>query len=70
MAKITISDPHTTDEKKFIANLNEMDYVSIFGGEYNPANQILYYGIKGLEFVLAIYAIDTISLLTKTFKKY
>ncbi|MBS3030393.1 MAG: hypothetical protein HCA25_26070 [Dolichospermum sp. DET50] len=70
MANITISNLHSADEKEFITNLNKMDYVSIFGGEYNSANQILYYGIKGLEFVLAIYAIDTISLLTKTFKKY
>jgi hypothetical protein len=69
MANIIISNLDNANEKKFIINLNNMDAVSVFGGEYNNANQILNYGIKGLEFVLAIYAIDTISLLTKAFKK-
>ena len=69
MANIIISDLDNADEKKFIFNLNNLDKASIFGGEYNNANQILNYGVKALEFVLIIYAIDAISLLTKTFRK-
>ena len=69
MAIIRISNLENTDEKKFIINLSNLDAVSVFGGEYNNANQILNYGVKALEFVLVIYAIDAISLLTKTFRK-
>jgi hypothetical protein len=69
MANIIISDLDNADEKKFIFNLNNLDKASIFGGGYNDVNQILNYGIKALEFVLVIYAIDRISFLTKTFKK-
>ncbi len=69
MAKVVISDLDNTDRKKFIINLNNMDAASVFGGEYNDVNQILNYGVKALEFVLVIYAIDAISLLTKTFRK-
>jgi len=69
MAKLTISDLHNVHEKKFIINLDDMDSISIFGGEYNDVHQILNYGVKALEFVLTIYAIDTISLLTRAFKK-
>ena len=69
MANIIISYLDNADEKKFIFNLNNLDKASIFGGGYNDVNQILNYGIKALEFVLVIYAIDSISFLTKTFKK-
>ena len=58
MANIIISDLDNADEKKFIFNLNNLDKASIFGGGYNDVNQILNYGIKALEFVLVIYAID------------
>jgi hypothetical protein len=70
MANIRIDDLHNTDETKFITNLNNMELISIFGGEDNDVHQILNYGVKALEFVLVIYAIDAISLLTKAFKKY
>lgn len=69
MARITIYDLHTTDGKKLIFNLNNMELTSIFGGEYDDAYQVLKYGAKALEFVFAIYAIDTILLLTQAFKK-
>ena len=69
MANIRISNLENTDEKKFIINLSNLDAVSVFGGEYTNASQILNYGVKALEFVLVIYAIDAISLLTKTFRK-
>jgi hypothetical protein len=41
-----------------------MELISLFGGEDNDINQIFYYGVKGLEFMLAIYAIDSILFLT------
>ena len=51
MANIRISNLENTDEKKFIINLSNLDAVSVFGGEYNNASQILNYGVKALEFV-------------------
>jgi hypothetical protein len=64
MASIRIYDLHNSEEIKFINDLNNMELISLFGGEDNDINQIFYYGVKGLEFMLAIYAIDSILLLT------
>jgi hypothetical protein len=64
MASIRIYDLHNSEEIKFINDLNNMELISLFGGEDNDINQIFYYGVKGLEFMLAIYAIDSILFLT------
>lgn len=64
MASIRIYDLHNSEEIKFINDLNNMELISLFGGENNDVNQIFYYGVKGLEFMLAIYAIDSILFLT------
>jgi hypothetical protein len=64
MASIRIYDLHNSEEIKFINDLNNMELISLFGGEDNDVNQIFYYGVKGLEFMLAIYAIDSILFLT------
>ena len=64
MVSIRIFDLHNSEEIKFINDLNNMELISLFGGEDNDINQIFYYGVKGLEFMLAIYAIDSILFLT------
>lgn len=64
MLSIRIYDLHNSEEIKFINDLNNMELISLFGGEDNDVNQIFYYGVKGLEFMLAIYAIDSILFLT------
>jgi hypothetical protein len=64
MASIRIYDLHNSQEIKFINDLDNMELISLFGGEDNDVNQIFYYGVKGLEFMLAIYAIDSILFLT------
>jgi hypothetical protein len=69
MAKIIIADLDNIDDQEFMINLNNLDSSSVFGGEYNNVHQILNYGVKALEFVLVIYAIDTITSLTKIFNK-
>jgi len=63
MVSIRIYDLHNSEEIKFINDLNNMELISLFGGEDNDVNQIFYYGVKGLEFMLAIYAIDSILFL-------
>jgi len=64
MASIRIYDLHNSQEIEFINDLDNMELISLFGGEDNDVNKILYYGVKGLEFMLAIYAIDSILFLT------
>ena len=64
MASIRIYDLHNSQEIKFINDLDNMELISLFGGADNDVNQIFYYGVKGLEFMLAIYAIDSILFLT------
>ena len=64
MASIRIYDLHNSEEIKFINDLDNMELISLFAGEDNDVNKILYYVVKGLEFMLAIYAIDSILFLT------
>lgn len=70
MAIIRIYDLHNSEEIKFINDLNNIELVSLFGGEGNDINQLFYYGVKGLEFMLAIYAIDSILCLTKKVRNF
>jgi hypothetical protein len=70
MASIRIYDLHISPEIEFIKDLNNMELSSSFGGGDNDMNQIFYYGVKGLEFMLVIYAIDSILLLTKTVNNF
>lgn len=67
MAKITISDLHPADSETFIHDLKYLDYRSIFGGENDVFSPALNFGVNFLQFVLVIYAIDTISWLAKSF---
>lgn len=64
MTNITINDLHIFQEIEFINDLNHTELLSLFGGEDNDINQIFYYGVKGLEFMLAIYAMESILFLT------
>ncbi|GCL40452.1 hypothetical protein [Dolichospermum planctonicum] len=70
MASIRIYDLHNSQEIKFINDLNNMELLSLFGGEDNDVNQIFYYGVKGLEFMLAVYAIESILFLTNKVRNF
>lgn len=67
MARITITDLQPADSEIFIYNLKDMDTQSIFGGEYNALSPAFDFGIKYLQFMLYIYAIDSISFLARSF---
>lgn len=67
MAKIIIVDLHPIDSEEFINEVNHQNSQVIFGGEYGYSSQILNLGIKTLEFILVIAAIDAISFLTSSF---
>ena len=70
MASIRIYDLHNSEEIKFINDLNNMELISLFGGEDNDVNQIFYYGVKGLEFMLVVYAIESILFLTNKVRNF
>jgi hypothetical protein len=70
MASIRIYDLHSSQKIKFINDLNNTELLSLFGGEDNDVNQIFYYGVKGLEFMLAVYAIESILFLTNKVRNF
>ena len=70
MVSIRIYDLHNSEEIKFINDLNNMELISLFGGEDNDVNQIFYYGVKGLEFMLVVYAIESILFLTNKVRNF
>lgn len=70
MASIRIYDLHSSQEIEFIKDLNNMELSSSFGCGDNDMNQIFYYGVKGLEFMLAVYAIESILFLTNKVRNF
>ena len=70
MASIRIYDLHISQKIKFINDLNNTELLSLFGGEDNDVNRIFYYGVKGLEFMLAVYAIESILFLTNKVRNF
>ncbi|MBD2385180.1 hypothetical protein [Cylindrospermum sp. FACHB-282] len=67
MAKIIIADLYPADLETFIYDMKYLDYRSIFGGENDAFSLGLNFGIKFFEYVLVVYAIDTVSTLAKSF---
>ncbi|MBD2292462.1 hypothetical protein H6G06_02935 [Anabaena sphaerica FACHB-251] len=68
MARIIIADLHPIDSEVFLKELTNQDYQAVFGGEDKYRPQILNFGVKTLEFMLLIAAIDAISFLTDSFR--
>ncbi|MBK1988568.1 hypothetical protein A0J48_013645 [Sphaerospermopsis aphanizomenoides BCCUSP55] len=69
MARIIIADLHSIDSEMFIKNITNEDDEFVFGGQYEYRPQILEIGVKAVEFMLVIAAIDAISFLTTSFIK-
>ncbi|WP_071189059.1 hypothetical protein [Trichormus sp. NMC-1] len=67
MARIIIADLHPLDSEVFLNELTSLDSQSVFGGQDNYRPQIAEVGVKALEFILVIAAIDAISFLTTSF---
>ncbi|MDB9466361.1 hypothetical protein PN480_17990 [Dolichospermum circinale CS-1225] len=70
MASIRIYDLPISQEIEFIKDLNNTELLSLFGGEDNDVNRMFYYGVKGLEFMLAIFAMDSILFLTNKMRNF
>ncbi|MFK0734256.1 MAG: hypothetical protein ACIWVG_24415 [Gloeotrichia echinulata HAB0833] len=75
MATITLSELlHTgaelfQDSESFLNDLNDMDSISVHGGEGSGFKDILNYGIKGYEFALLGFAINNVVSLAKSFSE-
>jgi hypothetical protein len=67
MVKITIYDLSQHDSETFIRNLINLESNSIFGGADSKFSQPLKLGVKFLEFMVAMYAIDGITYVAKSF---
>jgi hypothetical protein len=68
IAKIIISELQRDDSESFLADLNDRDLISIYGGDDYALSQMLAYGMKFLEFGLIVFAIDSITRLLESFK--
>ncbi|MEA5618825.1 hypothetical protein VB711_13390 [Cronbergia sp. UHCC 0137] len=66
MAKIIISDLVLSNSENLIEDLDEIEAMSVFGGERDPF-YIFQFAIKLMEFMLIAYAIDSISDLVTYF---
>jgi hypothetical protein len=67
MARIIIADLHLIDSEVFINEITSTDEQSVFGGQYEYRPQILEVGVKALELIVMLAAIDAISFLTTSF---
>ncbi|ADI63187.1 hypothetical protein [Trichormus azollae] len=67
MTRIIIADLHLIDSEVFINEITSTDEQSVFGGRYEYRPQILEVGVKALEFIVMLAAIDAISFLTTSF---
>ncbi|MGM3304816.1 hypothetical protein ACSQ6I_02340 [Anabaena sp. WFMT] len=69
MARIIIADLHPINSEVSFNELTNQNSQTVFGGQYDYHPQILNsdFGVKAVEFVLVIAAIDAISFLTTSF---
>ncbi|MFW9259751.1 hypothetical protein [Nostoc sp. CALU 546] len=57
------------DSENFLADLSDMDSISINGGEGYGYEQLLQYGIKGFEFSILGFGINNVVSLAKSFSE-
>jgi hypothetical protein len=69
MAKIIINDLAPINSETFINDLNNHNSQAVFGGENPYFNGLFNFGIKTLEFMVVITAINAISFLAYSFRE-
>lgn len=70
MANIMIPDLYPSDSESFLDDLSNMDCISVYGGYTNrnyAFSQFMQFTAKILEFLVVIYAIDSITSLVHSF---
>ncbi|ALB43125.1 MULTISPECIES: hypothetical protein [Nostocales] len=55
------------DSESFLNEMNDVDTISIQGGSGSGIHDLVYYSIKGQEFILLGFAIDNVVSLAKSF---
>ena len=69
MTKIIINDLVPINSETFINDLNNQNSQAIFGGEDPYFDGLINFGIKTLEFMVVITAINAISFLAYSFRE-
>lgn len=69
MAKIIINDLEPITSQTFINDLDNHNSQTVFGGEYPYFDGLINFGIKTLEFMVVITAINAISFLVYSFQE-
>ncbi|QNP29513.1 hypothetical protein [Cylindrospermopsis curvispora] len=69
MAKIIIDDLEPINSETFINDLNNHNSQTVFGGEDPYFDGLIKFGIKTLEFMVVITAINAISFLAYSFQE-
>jgi hypothetical protein len=73
MASIQLSELNVAgselfqDSESFLNEMNDVDTISIQGGSASQFSKLIDYSIKGKEFVLLGFAIDTVVSIAKSF---
>lgn len=67
MANIIISELKLVDSESYLIEINDMDYMFVHGGDNYAFSQIINLTLNFLKFVVAIYAIHSITLLATSF---
>ncbi|MBH8565129.1 hypothetical protein I8748_23590 [Nostoc sp. CENA67] len=67
MANIIISELNLVDSETYLTEINKIDSMLVYGGDNYAFSQFISFTLKLLKFVVAIYAIHSITLLAKSF---
>lgn len=70
MAAIIISDLHLPVSESFLIEMNNMDFISIHGGDYvldHAFHQMIGFAHQLLHFMLSVFAMYSIVSLAKSF---
>lgn len=66
MAKIIISELYTTDSESYLTEMDDMDSISVYGGD-DAYSQFTNFAVILADAVLTAYAIYNIIALAKSF---
>ena len=67
MANIKIHELLSIDSESYLNDLNNGELIFIIGGDDYAFEEVLKVGVKGLEFALVIFAINSIVMLVEKF---
>jgi hypothetical protein len=70
MAAIIISDLHFPVSESFLIEMNDMDFLSVYGGDYildHAFHQMIYFAHQLLHFMMSVFAMYSIASIAQSF---